>query len=286
MYSVSEAPAVLALGTERGREELQARAADRNVLAVLTDSTADEWYSRWDRQTPRGRLGLVGYYEMVRGTAVERSETHIVDDNLAVSTVQRPVEAATLTDVLTEHLDRWEAETADTVIYIESIGPVLADAGNTAVLDMLEHLLNAPNSPAIVVSADPETLDAGAVVGLQDTLGETIGTPEPTVSDIATVSRLRAEDPTTFGYVQRYWREAVTAIEAANLTYPQAKQLHETVETELSPRMLGTTLSGLAWLDVLSLRGETNGPNRYDCRSYDPDRAARLGLAAESLAES
>ncbi|AEN05393.1 hypothetical protein Halar_1669 [halophilic archaeon DL31] len=287
MHCVSDEPGFLAFGAERGLQELHARAADRNVLAVLTDSTVDEWYPQWERTTTgSGQVGLIEYYEMVRGSAVDTHETHVVSDELALSTVQRPVDVTALIDMLSEHLDRWAAENADTVIFIESIETMLADAGLAGVIDLFEQMLDGSNSPGVVVSADPETTGPRAVVELQNCLGETVGRPEPPASAIAAVSRLRAEDPATFGYVQRYWREAVSAIEATSRNYPQAKQLHGAVETELSPRMLGMTLSGLACLDVLSLRGETNGPNRYACRSYDPDRAARLGLAAESLAES
>ena len=88
-------------------------------------------------------------------------------------------------------------------------------------------------------------------------------------------------DSTTFGYFRRYWRDAMDVLDRVDRSYVQAGQL----DTDLSSRTLGATLSAFAQLDALAVRADTNGPNRYDCQQYDPERAAELGIAVDSLPE-
>jgi hypothetical protein len=285
---MSDSPELLAFGATRGMQELRERSAGRNVLAVLTRSTADEWHHRWERSAGEAdQLALVECYDLARSAATARPETRVVSDELAIASVERPVGAETLSDVLTRFLDGWENVDADTVLYIESLADLVADAGRTEFRELLERLVERmrPTSSGVVVSADPEMDDARAIVAVEELLAERVGRPEPAVDATAAVRRLREADPTKFGYFRRYWREAVRALERVDRAYPQAKQLHEAVETELSPRMLGAALSALAWLDAISLRGNTNGANRYSRQSYDPQYAAQLGLAVEALEE-
>lgn len=289
MASVRDSPELLAFGATRGIEELREHSAGRNVLAVLTESTADEWHRKWERSTAdTEQLALVECYDLARSTVANDPETRVVSDELAVSTVQRPVEIEQLSPILARFFDGWEAGESDTLLYIESLEDLVADAGLTELHPLFERLVERTRSTGsgIVVNADPETDDAHAVVAFQALLAETVGAPEPTVDAIAAVRRLRETDPTKFGYFRQYWRDAIRAIERVDRSYPQAKQLHESVESEeLSPRMLGAALSALVWLDAISLRGNTNGANRYDRQSYDPEYAARLGLAVDALDE-
>jgi hypothetical protein len=281
-------PELLAFGADRGLRELRERAGERNVLAVLTESTADEWYRQWERSTASAaQVALVECYDTARTTAASGPAARVVSDDLALSTLQRPLDAGPLSDVLTEFLDGWEAGSRETIVYVDSLEQLLADVPRPELDTLFTELLDRihPTGSGIVVTADPETDAARAVAEYRELFSETAGAPEPNTEAIAAVRRLQEEDPSTFGYVRRYWYEAVRALEQADRAYPQAKQLHEAVETELSPRMLGAALSGLASLDAISVRGNTNGPNRYNRQSYDPERAARLGLAVESLAE-
>lgn len=285
MHRVDNPSGVLVFGRELGVEVLRERAAGRNILAVLTESTADEWLRQWERGAGNAsRLGLVECYELARGSAARASNSVAVSGRLSFSTVQRPLDPDALSTALEKHLDEWGGEPEESLLYIES-GDQLG-AGRDRVFQTLEHIAGRHDTPAVVVTVDPETDSTRRVVDLQHRLSETVGAPEPDSEAVRSVTRLREADPTTFGYLTQYWREALRALEAVERTYPRAKQLHDAIESELSPRMLGAALSGLAWLDVISTRGETNGPNRYDCREYDPDRAARMGFAAESLGES
>ncbi len=290
MATARDSPELLAFGATHGMDELRERSAGRNVLAVLTESTADTWHRQWERSTTDAeQLALVECYDLARSTAARSPETRVVSDELAVSTIPRPVEPEQLSAILTRLFDGWEAGESETVLYIESLGDLVADAGLAALHPLFERLVERTRSTGsgIVVTADPEPDDAHAVRAFQALLTETVGVPEPTVDATAAVRRLREADPTKFGYFRQYWRDAVRALEAVDRAYPQAKQLHEAVETEeLSPRMLGAALSALAWLDAISLRGNTNGANRYNRQSYDPEYAARLGFAVDALEEA
>ena len=285
MHRVGDTPGVLAFGRERGIEVLRERTAGRNVLAVLTESTADEWLRQWERASGNAsRLGLVECYELARGSAARTNDSMAVSGRFSFSTVQRPADSAALSTALESHLDEWGGDPGRSLLYIES-GEHLGATRNT-VLDTLDRLGERHDTPEVVVAVDPGTDSTRSVVDLQHRLSETVGAPDPDSEAIRSVTRLREADPTTFGYLTQYWRQTLRALEAVDRTYPRAKQLHGAIESELSPRIFGTVLSGLAWLGVISTRGETNGPNRYDCREYDPDRAARVGFAAESLGES
>lgn len=288
MASAPDPPELLAFGTNRGMEELRERAAGHNVLAVLTRSSADEWHREWERSTADAeQLALVECYDLARSAAASTPETRVVSDDLAVSTIQRPVEPEQLKTLLGRFLDGWEAGESDTLLYVESLEDLVADAGRSKFRELFANLVERTSSTdsGIVVTADPEPDDARAVVEVEELLKDTLGAPEPSVDAAAAVRRLREADPTKFGYFRQYWRDALRALDRADRAYPQAKQLHEEVETELSPRMLGAALSALAWLDAISLRGNTNGANRYDRGSYDPEYAARLGLAVDALDE-
>lgn len=285
MHRVDDTPGVLAFGRDRGFATLCERTHGQNVLAILTESTTDEWFLQWERSAgTASRLGLVECYEFVRGSAAHADDSLTVSGALSLSTVQRPVETDALLTALEKHLDEWRGEPEKSLLYVES-GGQLGESQDT-VVETIDRLRRRPDTPEFVVTVDPETDALRTVVELQHRLPETVGALEPDTEAIRAVTRLREADPTTFGYLTRYWREALRALEAADRTYPRAKQLHETVEDGLSPRMLGAALSGLAWLKVISIRGETNGPNRYDCRNFDPERAARLGFAAESLTDT
>lgn len=285
MHRVDDTPGVLAFGRDRGVETLRDRATGQNVLAVLTESTTDEWFRQWERWAGTAtRLGLVECYEFTRGSETRANDSVTVTGGLSISTVQRPVGSDTLSSELQKHLTAWVGGPEESLVYVESADQ-LGENGTTAV-ETIDRLRHHTDTPEFVVTVAPEIDAARTVLDLQHRLPETVGAPEPDSEAVRSVMRLREADPTTFGYLTRYWREALRALEAADRTYPRAKQLHDAVESELSPRVLGAALSGFAWLDVIGIRGETNGPNRYDCRNYDLERAARLGFAAESLAES
>ncbi len=286
MASSQNSPQLLAFGAERGMARLRDEAAGHNVLAILTATDADEWHRRFQRSTASAeQVALVECYDVARGAAATNPDTRVLSEDLVMSTVQRPVDADVLSGVFERVLDGWEHGTGDTLVYIDSLDELVADMGRPAASDLFDRLLERTRSAGsgIVAAVDPETDTMRATVDFERRVADAVGSPIPDAAATATVRRLRAADPTKFGYFRRYWRDAVRALDAVDRTYPQAKQLHDAIETEVSPRMLGAAISGLAWMDAISLRGNTNGPNRYDRSSYDPEFAARLGVAVESL---
>jgi hypothetical protein len=275
-----DASDVLTLGVDRAMRTLRERAAGQNVLAVLTDSTADEWHRRWERSGGNTeQIGLIECFDLTRGAAA--TQTTVVSDDLAVATIERPIDADQLRSVLGRFLDGWEQSPRGTVVYLESLAALTGDTDRDTVDALLGSLSDRTEQGGVVAAGGNCAARDIAVFG--DTLGETAGQPSFDTDAPTAVRRLRTTDPTTFGYFRSYWREAIDILDGADRSYVQAGQLAD--ETELSARMLGATLSALAELDALALRADTNGPNRYDCRNYDPKRAAELGLAVKSLPE-
>jgi len=279
----ADPPQRLAFGAERAMQSLREHAAGRNVLAIVADSSADEWHRRWGR-TDAGaeQIGIVECFEFSRGAAA--SQTTVVNDELAVSTVERPIDPAELRDVLDRYLSGWEAGQNDTVVYLDSLGALLGDADRAAVRELLEWLRVRTDSAdsGIVATIDPDC-SARDVVAFSDVIRDTVGEPTFDADASTAVHELRLRDPTTFGYFRNYWREAIAVLDRADRSFAQAGQLD--AGEALSTRMLGATLSAFAQLDALSVRADTNGPNRYDLREYDAERAAALGLAVDALPE-
>jgi hypothetical protein len=260
----------------------------RNVLAVLTESTTDEWHRQWDG--PGGptyeQMGVVEIYDLARSTTASAPQTRVVNDDLAVTTVQRPVEAATVDRLVEQYLDGWAESEVETIVYVESLDALFTDAGLDDALETTTAIVEKARAVGAIVRAgfDSDAASARATVRVRDCFETVVGAPIADPAAVADLQRLRADDPTNFGYLRGHWHEALTALDASTRSYPQAKQLYEDADIpETSPRKLGAALSALERLGALALWGDTVGANRYDLTSYDPERAAALGLAAESL---
>lgn len=274
-----------------GREAIsESDVRGKNVLALLTDSTSDEWHRRWEGpgDPPYEQMGIVETYRLARGTASADPQTSVVDDDLAITTVERPVELASLRRAVERYLDGWAESRPETLVYVESLDALLADATAEDVLSMTEDVLEKARSVDVTIRArfDAEAASALTTVAVGDLFETVVGTPLADPEAVADLQRLRADDPTNFGYFRGHWHDALRALDASTRTYPQAKQLYDDADIpDATPRTLGAALSALERLDALALWGDTVGANRYDLTSYDPERAAALGLAVESLAE-
>lgn len=276
-------PELLAFGAERAMQTLREHAAGRNVLAITAESSADEWNRRWARtDTGAEQVGIVECFEFSRGAAA--SQTTVVNDDLAVSTVERPIDPTELREVLDRYLSGWEAGQNGTVVYIDSLSALLGDTDREAVRELLDWLRTRTDAPdsGLVATVDPDCSPRD-VVAFDDVLADAVGQPTLDSDASTAVHQLRLRDPTTFGYFRNYWREALAVLDRADRSFAQAGQLD--AGEALSTRMLGATLSAFAQLDALSVRADTNGPNRYDLRDYDAERAAALGLAVDALPE-
>lgn len=261
-----------------------------NVLAVLTDSTSDEWHRRWEGAggPTYEQMGIVETYELARSTAASAPQTNVVNDDLAVTTVQRPVDPSALCRVIEQYLDGWAGSDPETLVYVESLDALLAEGQVDALVSATAEILENAREVGATVRAtfDAEAVSPRTTVAVGDLFETAVGAPLADPDAVAALQRLRDDDPTNFGYFRGHWRVALRALDASSRTYPQAKQLYDDVEApDASPRKLGAALSALERLDALALWGDTVGANRYDLTSYDPERAAALGLAVESLAE-
>lgn len=280
---------VLVLDPGRATGALRSAATGANVLAVLGESSSDEWHRRWQREVgvPYEQMGIVETYELARSGAAADPATNVVNQNLAVTAIRRPVDPTVLARVVGQYLEGWADSDADTVVFVESFDAFLADLPVESLLETTDALLDRARDvdATVHVQFDDTAAPAIATVRLEQRFETVVGTPVGDPSAVAALQRLREDDPTTFGYFRNNWRDALRALDASTRTYPQAKQLHaDLVDTDTSPRTLGAALGALERLGVLRLWGDTVGPNRYDLTSYDPEEVARFGLAVESLA--
>ncbi|GAB7092849.1 hypothetical protein JCM30237_00010 [Halolamina litorea] len=274
----------LAFGAERAMQTVRSHAAGRNVLAVLTDTTADEWRRSWERTGVNSeQVGIVECFDLARGAGAA-TQTSVVSEDLAVATVERPVETRQLRTVLEQFLEGWNRGSNSTLVYLDSLGALVADSDYDSVCRLLQQLRSWTDQPGSgIVATATEACPPRTTARFSDFFAATVGEPAVDAEATTAVQRLRVHDPTTFGYFRSYWRDALAVLERTDRSFVQAGQLAP--KTDLSSRVLGTTLSAFARLGVLSVRADTNGPNRYDCRRYDPQRAAELGLVVDSLPE-
>ncbi|WP_435114834.1 DUF7504 family protein [Halolamina sp. C58] len=276
-----DGPALLSFGVDRAMRALREHAAGRNVIAVLTDSTADQWYRRWERSGGDAtQLAIVDCFDFTRGATTE-TRTNVVSNELVVTELERPLSGEGLQSVYDRFFDGWAESPRGTVVYVESLRDLREDTDGETVESLLERFRarTAQDGSGIVAGVPDDAVCEAVAFG--DAFTETVGEPSFDSDAPTAVQRLRATDPTTFGYFRQYWRDAIEILDRIDRSYVQAGQL----DTELSSRTLGATLSALAQLDALAVRADTNGPNRYDCRRYDRERAVELGLAVELLPE-
>lgn len=273
-------PDSLAYGVDRAMRTLREHATGENLLVVLTDSTADEWHRRWQRSGGDAeKVGIVECFDLARGAVA--GETTVVSQELAISRAERPVTGEGIRSMLDQFLDGWEGSPRGTLVYVESLGDLRADTDRETVEGLLGRIRERTDREGSGVVATAGDCSARDAVAFGDALAGTVGEPTFDTDAPTAVRRLRTTDSTTFGYFRRYWRDAIDVLDRIDRSYVQAGQ----IDTDLSARTLGATLSAFARLDALAVRADTNGPNRYDCRQYDPERAAELGLAVESLPE-
>lgn len=287
--TISERTA-LVLDPGRAAETLRTEATGANVLAVLGESSSDEWHRRWHREVgvPYEQMGIVETYELARSSAAAAPATNVVNPDLAVTAIRRPVDPAVLGRVVGQYLEGWADSDAGTFLFVESFDAFLADLPVETLLEMADGILERARDvdATVRVQFDDAAAPAIATVCLGERFETFVGTPIGDPAAVAALQRLRESDPTNFGYFRNNWRDALRALDASTRTYPQAKQLHaDLVDTDTSPRTLGAALSALERLGALELWGDTVGPNRYDLTSYDSSEVAKFGLAVESLAE-
>lgn len=251
-------------------------AAGGTHVALLETTTVDEWH-RSLGGTPLDRCHYVSVDDTVRGaTASSGGGGQAVGGGVFVSVLERPV-----TDPTTP------------------VEEAFADApGGSVVVDDPTFLLDDAEDPEAALDAlasAAATAGAELHVGLPtDTEAAAVVSRRFSPADDATaraaaeagLSYLRAADPTNFGYLRQHWREARRGLEAVEMSYPQAKQVHATLsDPETTPRTLGAALGALVELGALGVWGDTVAANRYDLTAYDPERVAAIGEAIESLVD-
>lgn len=248
-------------------------AAGGTHVALLGASTVDEWHRSLGPGGP-ARRHFVSVDDTVRGATAVSGAPQPVGAGMYVSILERPVsdptpalaeafEGASGGSLVVDDLSFLLADADDVAAAIERLCTVATDADAELHVGLPADPEAATTVARFFAPADDDTARAMAEAGLR---------------------YLRETDPTNFGYLRRHWDEARAGLEAVEMTYPQAKQVHAVLpDPETTPRTLGAALGGLVDLGALDVWGDTVAANRYDLTEYDPERVAAIGDAVASL---
>ncbi|AUX10490.1 hypothetical protein AArcSl_2875 [Halalkaliarchaeum desulfuricum] len=291
-----------------------ATGADR-ALAVLFDHDAEGWRRRWRRETSWApeREAYVDVHDVARGsagTAVEGGsdgptaapdglqsdpqptvpsipDTRVTcDGDVALTTLSRPVRAAEILGPARSYVDGWGAEGYAPVVFVDSLSGLLGDDDVDGAIDALETLSESVSAADATLYAycDPEEFEDSSFQRLRASFDAVVGAGEAqAVDDLqATIDRFRCEEPTKYGYLRQHWREAKRGIETCGRNYPQARQIHASLEEPTTtPRTLGAALGALVEFDVIDRWGETVSATRYNLTTYDGERLEAIGRILE-----
>lgn len=261
-----------------------------HVVSVLFATGVDEWRRGW-KESPGGpptREAVITANETTRsvaatGTSGSAPVHRIPERGLTYTALGVPVDRGRLLATVSASLA--DSDAAEPTLLVDDVGALIEDVGAVAAAEVVESLASVV-ADAGGVSRFGYTLRSGDVetAGRIAAVVEELVDVDPTTDEdvIAAVDRLRREDPTTFGYTRRHWREARRGIETATRNYPQSKQIHAELNApETTSRTLGAAMSGLVALGVIDTWGETVGSTRYDLTAYDPIRMATIGAALD-----
>ncbi|WP_058366662.1 hypothetical protein [Haloparvum sedimenti] len=210
------------------------------------------------------------------------SPTQVLPDrNLALRTLERPVDAEGFADTVAASLDERDSETV--VMYLDALDKLIADAGGESTIAALERLRDdLPPSGVVVCGIDADAVDRATFERFGGLADEVV--VDHSESNVGrAVERLRRADPTNFGYARRHWREARRGIERCERNYPKAKQIHRRLaDPATTPRTLGATLKAFVDLGIIDVWSDTVGPTRYDLTVYDAGRLLEVGEALDA----
>ncbi|WP_224268904.1 hypothetical protein [Haloprofundus salinisoli] len=249
-----------------------------DVVAVLTETTPDEWLNRWRAEVgpePAGHT-ILAVDEPTRSAASSASNNSLFG-GVALRNTSVPVSPDVVADTLETALTRPAPERL-LFVWVESLTALLEGESAVPLLRTL-HKLAERDTVLAVCHAEADSVDA-SIAGLFDSV-------DVCESMSARIDRLRAENPTNFGYLRRHWRDTKRAIEKSTRSYPQARQLHAGLEdTETTPQSLGVALQTLVELGVIELWNDTVGSNRYDLTTYDADLLDAVGELLAGMGHS
>lgn len=277
----------LVLDAGRYPSAFRHRTPGANVLAVLFTQTADAWRSTWRREVgwkPR-REALITATDFTRSTSTAGTpRTQMLPHrNIALTSLERPVDADTLTRTILEFLTGTQDH--ETIVFVDALDELICDSTPKEVTTTVETLSD--EFEALGVSGyfevDTDCVPEAILEDLTSAVHHVHGTERDRDDVARQVAALKRDDPTNYGYAAQHWQEAKRGIETCSRNYPQARQIHDAIDDpETTPRTLGATLKAFVTLDVIDTWGDTVGATRYDLTVYDPDRVERVGAALES----
>ena len=288
--------------------------ADVRTLAVLFDHDAEGWRRRWRQETTwaPAREAYVDVHDVARGTSgttvegvsegpaealdgfqseVQPSSPSIPDTHfacggdVALTPLSRPVRAAAVVEPARSYVEGWAEEGYAPIVYVDSLSGLLEDDDVSGAVDALEALSKsiAAVEATLYAYCDPAEFETESFDRLRAPFDSVIEGADTDTADLeSAIARFRREEPTKYGYLRQHWREAKRGIEACGRNYPQAKQVHASLdEPTTTPRTLGTALGALVEFDVIGRWGETVSATRYDLTTYDVDRLESIGKLLE-----
>ncbi|WP_435129437.1 hypothetical protein [Halobaculum sp. D14] len=270
-----------------------AGAAGGAHVAILAADAVDEWHHALaSTPNPPAYRHLVSVDDVVRGATAGGAEVGAdgqagmrgaqrLAGGVFLSAVETPTESAA--DLASFVRGAFEHASQDAgSLVVDDVGAVLGETANPDAA--LETLLTAAADLGAEVHTGVPSDDWAAAL-LSRHLSPSDDDAERAVS-AAALEHLRSVDPTNFGYLRRHWREARRGLEAVEMSYPQAKQVHAAIpDPETTPRTLGAALQAFVTLGALDVWGDTVAANRYDLTAYDPVRANAIGDALDAHPE-
>lgn len=278
----------LSLQPDRYPDAFRHEDENANLLSILYGTTADEWRRTWRAQvgwTPR-KEALIDIAPLSRSAAAANSgpTTQMIPNrDIALTTIERPVDPRALVETVASYLDG--CTTGTTIVYFDELGELIADMGADDSVSVLEELTALVREAGVrgLFCLDPELVPEDTVDRLCQVVDSVHGDVRQADEVERAVDDLRRSDPTNYGYARRHWREAREGIEQCNRNYPQARQIHETLEApETTSRTLGATLKAFVTLGVIDTWTETVGSTRYDLTAYDGDLLTDVGKALDA----
>lgn len=242
-------------------------------VTILAEQLVDDWYRRVGKTAqPPDSHHFISVGDAVRGAAATETR-QFPGREMAITTVERPLDPDPFVETVADALDE------QSVVILGDVSFLFEDAADPeAVLGQVIDLADEADAPIHAVR--PTASDAATALGRRlDPADES--TAEALIDE--GLGHLRRTDPTNHGYLRSNWREARRGIELVDMSYPQARQVHDALpDPDTTPRTLGAALGALVKLGVIDVWGDTIAANRYDLTGYDPERMA---IVADRLSE-
>lgn len=116
--------------------------SDMNLLVLSYQSSPDTWLDNWQKQVEAfpQEIGFIRIGETTRASATSEKRSVHGDSSFLVEGLADPTDLTGLKDLIRAYLDEWVNDDQQTVIYLDSLTPLLRAVGLTTTYRFL-HIL-------------------------------------------------------------------------------------------------------------------------------------------------